>query len=770
MTATNGFIDISVARIEVIQCIQSPANDVRLIKGKRTFVRVFVEPSQIPEDFSLSAMLSCSLANAEIPCLEPLLIRVDQNSPDRRLWSSSLNFEIPSDFWDSAGLDAVSVESVSFTVRSVHAEHQNVRLRTEDAERSSRIFKFDPSPSLHLKLVGLRVFHPETDTTHEPNSKELDLVANTIECMFPVAGRNIHVSQVWVDASADFELLDRGHTNAYRNDEKIEHQLSRLMCQLLAIRNEDIVAGQDPRTLYLGVLPDPLDQYGGIALEAPDRAAPHTVAICSVEGSGELAAHELAHSLGCEHPGVPDIFKHGRPLGQYGHLHDDEGEILNSQGYISVNTDSQELLVGLDLRRRLSTPAILDGGKYFELMTYRYPKWICKANYDHLYERLIEIDQTSFTAVEPSWSTIASYHVEDNTGSIEHVLKSRYWCPHPADAGPPENTFNPSKQVLLSWNSASSNQPGPNSVRFYPHGDKTGLSQKFGLKMHNFTDLVSPPGAQNSAPAPVDNVSLDVNGKVASEYSGKNLIGTPNPFDAIVAAIRASIDNPPQTHPHMHATVQKTVIHRKSRAEVEAKIGRDPDHIADLKMDDEPRRLDYGVRVSWSASTAQPYFQFYWPDTGARVSTTVQCQFRGDPGKSPLWQTIAVTNARHQRIWIDRRFYGLKGPGDHGGPREPDLNLLNRFGLGLAVRVFVTIGFERICVFRSGVSDATEPQFLDELRNEEHRRTSVSTRGCFINGLLLSVGQQTEHWLVVNESPDWRLWVERLAEEHLLHR
>lgn len=776
MTSSNDFIDIGVSHIEVIQSIQNHANTVLLIKGKRTFVRVFVKPDRFPEDFSLSATLSCSLANKEIQCLSSLLVRVDQynNGPDRRLWSNSLNFEIPSEFWDSAGLDSVSVESVSFTLRSVDSEQQQVRLRTEDADSNSLILEFHPSPSMHLKVVGLRVSHPETGATHEPGSKELDLIADCVECMFPIAGRNIHFNKVWVDACPEFELLNRGHTDAYRNDEIIEYQLSRLLCQLLAIRNEDIVAGQDPRTLYLGVMPDPLNQYGGMALEAPDDAAPHTVAVCSVEGSGELAAHELAHALGCEHPGIPDIAKHGRPLGQYNNLTKKEENDRNADGYISRNTDKENLVVGVDLRRRLSTPIILDGAKHFDLMTYRYPKWICEADYSELYDRLLKSDRQSFTADSASWSTIASYQVEDNRGAIEHVLKSRYWCPQPSDAAPHDNTYNPKTQMSLHWNGATPSQS--DSVRYFTHGDATGLSQKFGLLTHTISDV--PAGSAEM----INRIELTVNNKVAGEYADENLSDVENPFDAIVASIKSSLAQLPRDGVIKHATVKHEVIDRKQAPKPGGKFkaGRDPDHIADLKMDDEPRLLDHGIRLTWSASTAQPYLHFYWPDTGKRLSTTVQCLYMPNGGKSPLWQTIAVTNARHQRIWIDRRFYGLAGPDDNGGRKESDLNLHERLGLGLAVRIFVGIGFERICVFHTGVTADNEPAITDNLINEEHRRTSVGTRGHFINGLLLPVVQHTQQWIEVNESADRKVpeqssteqssAEQRLTKQHLMYR
>lgn len=740
-------ISIEVTGMEVIQSIQDSDNGVRLIKGKRTFVRVFVKPDSYPDDFFLTAKLTCSLNNDEqIDSLEPLQVRVDQryNKPNRQLWSSSLNFEIPEHYWDSVGDDNSNSLHVSFTVLSFETDHHDVRPLTEKEDRSSQEFEFHPSPQLHCKIVGLRVHDKLTDETSEPSQRELDLIRDYVEAMYPVAARNVHWSQVSVAATPDFQPLSEAIDHSNANCEIVERQLSNVMCQLLALRNEDVLAGQDPRTLYLGVFPDPGGRYGGMSMNPPRYPAPHNIALCSVDISGELAAHELAHALGRRHPGVPDILHFGRPLGQFD---DDENKkSRDSRGYISVETDPLSAIVGLDTRRIHSTPQVLNGRQYFDLMTYRTPQWISKHTYDALYDRLIETDRDEFVSKEPSWGVVARYDLPTRSGVIEYLLKSNYDTTH--DDHP---VANPNSYPVIQITRHATDANAESSKAFLPNSESSGLTQKFGVIYYTFPDT------SQTNQAPITDAALTINNTVVSRHPDTDHSVPDVAAQDYIEDITASIQKSQNAIERLKASASNRLPPLIVSVPRNVNL-RDAEQIYDLRSNDAPLLLDPGVRVTWSASTGESFFHYCWPRTDLRVTTTVQCQYQRNGNGKPVspWHTLAVSNSRKNSIWIDPRFYGFdrfENYANHWSDEYADkrklesaLSLDERVDLGLIVRVFVTIGFERICVFHSNI-DSPDQVPVDQEQRRGDRETRAVTSKLPLPVLL----QVTEIWLKATE-------------------
>jgi len=732
-----------VEGLEVIQSIQTAANDVRLIIGKRTFVRAYLSSGELPMDQLIAGKLSCRHGgrNIEVNCTTPLLF---------------LDFD-------------------------------------SDGNNCTEKLAFWRSPQLHCKTVGFRVAHPGLGGHLEPSTAEIS-----------------------------FEALQENLDYTRENNETVERQLSNLLCQLLAIRNEDVMAGQDPRTLYLGVLPDPTARYGGIAMDSPDHVAPHIVSLCSVESSGELAAHELAHVLGRHHPGVPDVQEVGRPLGQnneYRHGHGSEEIAEHSacydngaddpplqtgrdrDGYIATLCDLKgaELaspdygIMGLDTRNNTSQPQILPGRQYFDLMTYRYPKWVSRHTYDELYVRLIEFDRAlpDLRASENAndrdhWTVIARYDLCEHSGSIEHVLKTNYKAPEstreskPASALslPPihshadEGSQGKSRpSIQFEWGGDTAPQSGyvePGKLEdrpvsnYMPNSASSGLSQTFGLIHHSISSQTEDARVANQGQKDdLSFVRLMINDVAISEFADKRNTDKRNePNDRLIddpfAAIKASIYHalratlPDLTDPDDDVQDGVNVDPRLSRiAGVD-----DSELVANLTYDDEPRLLVPGIRVTWSASSGQSYFHFNWPRQRSRITTTVQC--KRQPVKWPAiggrdanarkpfdWETIAVTDEQNCRVWVDPRFFGYPGYGDDSGLRDLSIGMNQRVKDGLTLRVFAHVGFERICVFNNDHDD------WDTLDAQEHRRTADHSgpETTVDGGLLKPVIRDTATWL-----------------------
>ena len=102
---------VNISGIEVVQAIQNAHNDVPLILGKRTFVRVYLNPVDLNKDVRVKGKLSWKVTGNEIfqpeaiPSLESVLLRKNGEHPplsEQRLnWSQSLNFELPERFFQN---------------------------------------------------------------------------------------------------------------------------------------------------------------------------------------------------------------------------------------------------------------------------------------------------------------------------------------------------------------------------------------------------------------------------------------------------------------------------------------------------------------------------------------------------------------------------------------------------------------------------------------------------------------------------------------------
>lgn len=94
--------DISIERIEVTQTIQTENNDVRLVEGKDTLVRVFVDSGDL-ESIDVKVTLQFCILVFCVKSIEKTHTAVQ--NPSRYSYSDSANFLLPSDWVTYPGLD-----------------------------------------------------------------------------------------------------------------------------------------------------------------------------------------------------------------------------------------------------------------------------------------------------------------------------------------------------------------------------------------------------------------------------------------------------------------------------------------------------------------------------------------------------------------------------------------------------------------------------------------------------------------------------------------
>ena len=87
--------DVSIERIEVTQAIQTANNDVRLVEGKDTLVRVFVDSGEFSTVDVKVTLQYCIL----FFCTKSVeKIHTAVQNPQREIYQDSANFQLPSDW------------------------------------------------------------------------------------------------------------------------------------------------------------------------------------------------------------------------------------------------------------------------------------------------------------------------------------------------------------------------------------------------------------------------------------------------------------------------------------------------------------------------------------------------------------------------------------------------------------------------------------------------------------------------------------------------
>ena len=647
---------VRVEDIEVVQAIQTIGNKVPLITGKRTFARVYLDPSNVPDGLEIAGSLYACTTD------ERWEIRLDSTNTlglrgnahpqveDQRLvWADSLNFELPDDIHGSESQWTLKLDRVEVV-------DGGKRYAVASASRSVTV-RFEQSPELRCRVIAYRYRDLESRTYLEPMEEDVDTIRGFMESAFPA---QVVWSLVYVDATQEFRALNRKARRTDHAEEESGRRLAAVLRQTMAIRNEDLKAGRDPRTLYLGVFEDPTGRLGGAAVDSPAFLAPHIVAAATAESDGQLGAHEFAHVLGRRHPGVPPRDPQGPIVGQ---LPVDE-LFPGGEGFIGEGSDDGA--VGLDTRVRGGPPLVLHHSRWFDLMGYRHPKWVSPYTYGKLLDRIRQLDAqggaggTGSTQSPRAWTIIGQYDLDRGVGRIHYVLETDYRVRIPPGELDAHHNY-----VRIAVD-----RRGPGEKVYVRRRGKSDLPAAFGLFQHTIE------GAR-----PPDRVYLRINRAVADVYANRNL--------------RIALQ---LIEPEVCEVIKPSSV--------------DPDD-EDLRRRFDRARGRYvrrlGIMFAYYPAQDHYAFEFQWPRLRANpargdrrranlgVTTIVQCMRpASDEG---LWETVTVTRRSKKRVTIDPVFVGRPRRtsrllSTQATPSVAEIKLDR-----LVVRVIVTNGFDRKVVY-----------------------------------------------------------------------
>jgi len=435
----------SIGDIHAIQSVQTTTHEVSLVHGKATLVRVFITSADADalnghKRGLLTGTLQVELANTgqqiSLRPVNPLKFESDASESDPFESTigdldTTLNFILDLKEWEQLGVvDTFEQESVIFSTEDLHVVGQNKAGTVKFDKKQTPVVVNRPI-TMRLRAIGYRFTDPESGHLLEPAQSAINEVKQYVEAAFPVS--ELEWSWNIVEAPETFIKLNSVADENARAEEQIDFNYQVLFQHLLALRtteiNSDEVGAKDAvetNTIYIGLIADPTHRIGGASMDSPQFPTAQVVACCEATEDGELAAHEIAHMLGCEHPGYPDKTIHGRFLGQT-EQDDDLKSQLGPIGEIMIN---EKQGYGVRFRTGSVLPQFLNPERFYELMSYHSPKWVSVKSYTDMMLRLDliynNINSKRKQAASGFFTIIGAYNLLNRDATVQFVLPSKH--------------------------------------------------------------------------------------------------------------------------------------------------------------------------------------------------------------------------------------------------------------------------------------------------------------------------------------------------------
>lgn len=290
--------DLKAQRIEVTQAIQDMDNNVLLIAGKRTFVRVYVTREKISyiNPPSVTASLEGFRNGTSLGVIPPANTNGQITITGEWLRSNldeAFYFELPVS-WIQAGEITLKATIDPFN------EYHEIDLSNNIITSPPLTFK----PSKPLKLSLIHYSYLRDGVRIEPNSFDMDVIISYLRRMFPISNLDYKLRQISEYCGSD---TNPPCNNTYSNEDHLPYALH---VRQLLIGLRQTYESSDTSSLYFGLYALPR----GFSFDAPGSAwFQDKVAVARTIAGGEtiiddshrnigiLGTHEIAHLLGQNH-------------------------------------------------------------------------------------------------------------------------------------------------------------------------------------------------------------------------------------------------------------------------------------------------------------------------------------------------------------------------------------------------------------------------------------------------------------------------------------
>jgi hypothetical protein len=380
---------VDVLGVEVTQAVQNMAHEVRLIAGKRTVVRVYLDPKGLTRNVRVRGEIVVSRTvggpGVYVSSENEITLKATDHPPlkvQRTDAELSLNFAIPI---PAAGALVIRVHRVIPL-----AGGDDVPINETNRNRSVIV---DAGVPLRVRAVGLRYVDPTRTPPRSftPDAIHFELLRSFMERAYPVSG--LEWSQIVIPADRNFVPPFSGSLLPNGRDPLWEALLNIIHGFMARLRQSEVNAGRDPRTHYYGLVADDSGFFRGAANDVPINPNPAIVAVGPVgRPRGGLTwdddpsygdwygAHEIGHTFGCRHPGFCNQNRDPRSTFPY-----EQGRLSNdAEDCIGFDVGDKKL----NLKMRACPRE-----HWHDVMTYCENQWVSKHTYDALYERLILEEQ-----------------------------------------------------------------------------------------------------------------------------------------------------------------------------------------------------------------------------------------------------------------------------------------------------------------------------------------------------------------------------------------
>ena len=192
--------DVSVERIEVTQAIQTVNNDVRLVEGKDTLVRVFVDSGDLSTVDVKVTLQYCIL----VFCAKSIeKIHTAVQNPQRKNYLDSANFQLPADWVTHPGIDEPIPIGLFAKIEHISSDGEIVYFDTNTAnDKLFHVAWFNATHDLNIHYVPLTV-----DGSTTTDSKANDSLAR-LETMFPTTHNFIKIDTLFFPTDSDYLASD----------------------------------------------------------------------------------------------------------------------------------------------------------------------------------------------------------------------------------------------------------------------------------------------------------------------------------------------------------------------------------------------------------------------------------------------------------------------------------------------------------------------------------------------------------------------------------